>query len=276
MALFISWGGKYAIATLVLLAIGFVYKTHSVHRKREEDIKKSEEDFKIDFELNGKNVQERCNIRVVSSLIAISELYNNIINAFIGEKRKKLKNAMKDIRKLDREVKSFKKNVHDTVRTLQIEESVETGDYYVQLLDYLRETAHCMNFIVQPVFDHVDNNHAPLSQAQISDLKAFLKNFSLYLDKVVKTISSNDYKNIDKLNLYMQEILAELSKMRKNHLKRIKSDNIGTRISMLYLDILNETKNLVLFTINLAKASRDFVEQSQILTMNPGNPKISN
>jgi hypothetical protein len=45
---------------------------------------------------------------------------------------------------------------------------------------------------------------------------------------------------------------------------------------MLYLDILNETKNLVLFTINLAKTSRDFVEQSQLLTMNPGNPKISN
>ena len=273
MALFISWGGKYAITVLVLLAIGFVYKTHAVHRKREEDIRKSEEDFKVDVELNGKNVQERCNIRVVSSLIAISELYNNIIIAFIGEKRKKLKNALKEIKKLNKEVKSFKKNVHDTVRTLQIEESVETGDFYVQLLDYLRETAHCMSFIAQPIFEHVDNNHAPLSQDQASDLKSFLKNFTIYFEKVIKTISSGDYKNIDKLSLFMQELLAELSKMRKNHLKRIKSDNVGTRVSMLYLDILNETKNLILFTINLAKTSRDFAEQSLMLKMNSVNPK---
>ena len=70
---------------------------------------------------------------------------------------------------------------------------------------------------------------------------------------------------MNKLNDNMLEILAELSKMRKAHLKRIKSDNTGTRISLLYLDILSETKNLVLFIMNLAKTSRDFAEQSKIL-----------
>jgi Na+/phosphate symporter len=236
-----------------------------VHKRREEDYKKSEEDSKIDLELGSKTVQEKCNVRVISSLIAISELYNNIINAFIGEKRKKLKNALKDVKKLDKEVKSFKKNVHDTVRTLQIEESVETGDYYVQLLDYLRETAHCMNFIAQPIFEHVDNNHAPLNPEQVKDLKSFLKNFSVYVEKVIKTISSREFKDMDKVSLYMQEMMAELSKMRKNHLKRIKTDNVGTRVSLLYLDILNETKNLVLYMMNLAKTSRDFAEQSKKL-----------
>ncbi|MBN2214273.1 MAG: inorganic phosphate transporter [Bacteroidales bacterium] len=268
MAFLISWGGKYAIAGLVVLAIGFVYKTHMVHKKREDDFKKSEEDFKLDIDINGKTIQEKCNVRVVISLIAISELYSTIVNAFISEKRKKLKNALKDVRKLNKEVKSFKKNVHETVRTLQVEESIETGDYYVQLLDYLRETAHCMNFIAQPVFEHVDNNHAPLSEAQADDLKSFSKTFSAYTDKVIKTISSGKFGNMDKLNDHMLEVLAELSKMRKTHLKRIKSDNTGTRISLLYLDILSETKNLVLYIINLAKTSRDFAEQSKVLMKN--------
>jgi phosphate/sulfate permease len=265
MAFLISWGGKYAIAGLVVLAIGFVYKTHMVHKKREDDFKKSEDDFKEDMLLNGKTVQEKCNVRVVSSLIAVSELYRTIVSAFIGEKRKKLKNALKDVKKLNKEVKSFKKNVHHTVRTLQEEETVETGDFYVQLLDYLRETAHCMNFIAEPVFEHVDNNHAPLSEAQADELKSFSKNFTAYTDKVIKTISSGKFSDMNKLNDNMLEILAELSKMRKAHLKRIKSDNTGTRISLLYLDILSETKNLVLFIMNLAKTSRDFAEQSKIL-----------
>ncbi len=263
MALLISWGGKYAIAVLVLLAIGFVYKTHGIHKRREEDIKKSEEDFGFDVVLSSKTVQEKCNVRVVSSLVAVSELYRTIINAFIGEKRKKLKNALKEVKKLNKEVKSFKKNVHETVRTLQVEESIETGDHYVQLLDYLRETAHCLSFIAQPVFDHVDNNHAPLNAAQISDLKSFLKNFTVYFENVIKTITARKFQDMDKINLFMQEILAQLSKMRKSHLKRIKSDNIGTRISLLYLDILNETKNLAIYAINLAKTSRDFSEHEK-------------
>jgi Na+/phosphate symporter len=204
----------------------------------------------------------------VSSLIAVSELYNTIINGFIGEKRKKLKHVLKEVRKLNKEIKSFKKNVHETVRTLQIEESIETGDYYVQLLDYLRETAHCMNFIAQPVFEHVDNNHAPLNENQANDLKGFSKRFSVYVDNVIKTISSGKYSEINKLNNLMLEILAELSKMRKAHLKRIKSDNTGTRVSLLYLDILSESKNLALYIINLAKTSRDFAEQSSKLVLN--------
>ncbi len=263
LALLISWGGQYAIGGLILVAIALLYKTHLVHKKREEDNKKSEEDFKGDIELTGESVLEKCNLRIISSLIAVSELYNTVINAFIGEKRKKLGNALKDIKKLNKEVKSFKKNVHDTVRNLQMEGSIEIGDHYVQLLDYLREIAHCLNFIAQPIYDHVDNNHAPLNDEQAKELKSMLKNLSVFFEKVIETISSNKYQGIDKLNLYMQELLAGFAKMRKDHLKKIKSGNVGTRISMLYFDTLNETKNLILYSINLVKTSRDFAEQNK-------------
>ena len=263
LALLISWGGQYAIAGLIVVAIALVYKTHLVHKKREEDIKKSEEDFQGDVELTGDSVLEKCNLRIVSSLIAVSELYSTVINSFIDEKRKKLANTLKDIKKLNKEVKSFKKNVHDTVRNLQMEGSIEIGDHYVQLLDYLREIAHCLSFIAQPIYEHVDNNHAPLGAEQAKDLKSMLKNLAIFFEKVIETISASKYQGIDKLNLYMQELLAELAKMRKEHLKRIKAGNVGTRISMLYFDTLNETKNLILYSINLAKTSRDFAEQNK-------------
>ncbi|MFO7655943.1 MAG: inorganic phosphate transporter [Bacteroidales bacterium] len=268
LALLIHWGGPYAIAALIVVAIGFVYKTHTMHKKRESDeCKKSEEELVVDADLNGNSVLEKCNLRIVSSLIAISELYNTIINAFIGEKRKKLVKAVKEVRKLNREVKTFKKNVHETVRHLHAEGSPETGDYYVQLLDYLREIAHCMTFISQPLFEHVDNNHPPLSTAQADDLKSLLKNLKVFFDKLIKTVSTGNYQEIDKINLFMQELLAELVKMRKNHLKRIKTENLSTRVGILYLDILNETKNLILFSINLAKTSRDFTLQNQKMNL---------
>ncbi len=45
----------------------------------------------------------------------------------------------------------------------------------------------------------------------------------------------------------------------KKQIKRIKANEAGTRNSVLYLGILNETKNFLLDTINLLKSHRDFI-----------------
>ncbi len=51
-------------------------------------------------------------------------------------------------------------------------------------------------------------------------------------------------------------------KLKKRQLKRIKSKQTGTKNSELILNTLTETKNLLLYTVNLLKAQRDFVEYS--------------
>ncbi|NJK87666.1 MAG: hypothetical protein HC906_18510 [Bacteroidales bacterium] len=167
------------------------------------------------------------------------------------------------LKKLDAEVKLFKKNVHDTVQQLAEEESVETGDFYVQLLDYLRETAHCMTFVSQHIYEHIDNNHSPLDNVEIQELKSLTKNLTLFMQTVIKSISNFETGTLDKVNISMQETMGLLNRMRKDHLKRIKSNSVSTRVSMLYMDIIFETKNLVLYALNLAKTSRDFAEYSK-------------
>ena len=46
--------------------------------------------------------------------------------------------------------------------------------------------------------------------------------------------------------------------MRKAQIKRIKKGESGTKASMLFLNILNESKGLVLHAGNSVKAYRDF------------------
>lgn len=40
----------------------------------------------------------------------------------------------------------------------------------------------------------------------------------------------------------------------------IKHEVVGTKISILYLSTLAEAKNLLLYTVNLIRAQRDFVQ----------------
>jgi len=60
-----------------------------------------------------------------------------------------------------------------------------------------------------------------------------------------------------------QELLVLLGEFRKNQIKRINEREIQTRRSLLYLDILAETKNLLLYSINLLKSQRDFIVELQ-------------
>jgi len=52
-------------------------------------------------------------------------------------------------------VKKLKNKIHHTINNLR-EESIETGHYYVQVLDYLREMAHCLTFMLYSVYKHID------------------------------------------------------------------------------------------------------------------------
>jgi hypothetical protein len=78
------------------------------------------------------------------------------------------------------------------------------------------------------------------------------------MNKAVKIIESKKYDDIDKLIDSMNKLLNELALIRKVHIKTIKSQEISTRVSMLYMEVLAETKSLILYTINIVKTSRDF------------------
>jgi len=144
------------------------------------------------------------------------------------------------------------------VLKLKDEDAIETGEFYVQTLDYLRETAHSLSYIADPVFNHIDNNHATLKASESDALRKFLGAFEIYMNKAVKIIESKKYDEIDKLIESMNKLLNELALIRKVHIKTIKTQEISTRVSMLYMDVLAETKSLILYTINIVKTSRDF------------------
>ena len=55
-----------------------------------------------------------------------------------------------------------------------------------------------------------------------------------------------------------QKILDLIAKMRKKMVKLLKKAEAGTKISIVYFNTLSETKNLMLHTINIVKAQRDF------------------
>ena len=191
-------------------------------------------------------------------IASVQDLYHSSILCLIKEDWKKMKKTKRKVDELNQNTKDLKYNLYPTLRKLE-EEFIETGPYYVQILDYLRETAHCLEFIADPVYEHLDNNHPGLIPEQIRDLQDLNGSVHSFFDDVQTVIQKEDYENLDSLLNKQRKILDHITKLKKKQIKYIKSESVGTRNTMLYLTLLNESKNLLLYTINVVKSHRDFL-----------------
>lgn len=254
IANFISWGGLMAIIATILLAVFLVVRTQAIHRKRA--LKEKEEEDNQPAQ-QATDLYSACQDNVTRSVGRAEELYTSTIGALIQEKRKNLSRNIKEARQLSKDVKEMKNNIPKTIIRLE-DEAIESGHHYVQLLDYMREALHALNFIVKPAYDHINNNHRSLIPEQAAELQAISKAVRQLSQKVVETIRTERFDESEQAFDMQDAILESLSSAQKKQLKRIKKELVGTRNSILYISILNETKNFVLFIGNVLKSYRDF------------------
>ena len=261
-AYLISYGGTIAITALIILAILFIVKTHTLHRKRETE-KENEIDVDDNKVLLHSDVVEKSSRNIIQTLEIISRSYSDTIKGLAEEDRKGLKNTRKEVEGLNKKVKKLKNKIHRTINNLR-EDSIETGHYYVQVLDYLREMAHCLTFMSQNVYEHIDNNHKGLSEDQIIEFKHVASGIQRILNSVLTIMKDKNFDDIAAVTINQQEMLNYIGDLNRGQLKRIKRGEAGTKNGLLYLGVLSETKNLLLHAINLLKAERDFIIDNKV------------
>lgn len=256
----IYWGGIVAIVIVVLLVVFFIYRTYRVHKSRQSEKLADAAELEIMEVTSASHVFEKCIKHTVGTLDKVPGFYEQLLTGLINEDRQVLKELKKEIKKFNKKTKRIKDNVNDTVVHLQIDQ-IDTGHYYVQSVDYLREIAHCLNYMINPAFDHIENNHTGLDELQAAEFSEIKMGIASLYSDIINKIKSKRYNDLDQLILRQQELLQLIAEARKNQVKRLKERELHTRASLLYFDMLAETKNLLLYSINLLKSQRDFISE---------------
>lgn len=255
LALFVNWAGFVGILIILGLIILILISTHRTHKNRVKKAKDEEEEAKATED--EATITDTTRDMLIKQLLLVSSLYDRTIIAFLKEKRKSLKNLKKEVKQFDISAKLKKDNVHKFIRQLD-DSRIDAGPFYVQIHDYLRESGHSLSYVFTPAYRHVDNNHKPLNPDQQDDLKNLSRELSEYLNFIVAILRSNNFDNIKESVDKQSKLIDSIDSTRKKQVKRIKKGASGTKATMLYLDLLTETKNLVFQAGNILKAYRDF------------------
>ena len=254
----ISWGSFYAIGLVLVLSLYLMYKFHITTKLKEErDLSIS----KMSSGIKDENIIEQCTDNVYNTLFSVSDIFENLMLGIETADKKKLKELTNDVKVLNHQAKTLKDNVYKVLKQLR-KDSVSESHHYAQVLDYLRETAHCFTYMIKPAFEYFENHHSPLIDIQVEELNEVSSEFKVFNNAVLKIIELNEFNKFDDILLKQAKLLGLIERFRKIQMKRLKHEEVGSKNSILYLGILHETKNLLLQEVNLIKAQRDFVQNA--------------
>jgi Na+/phosphate symporter len=164
-----------------------------------------------------------------------------------------MKKLLKETKQLGKEVKKIKENIHVVLKKFD-ETEIESGHFYVQVIDYLKEMTNSLRHIVQPAFNHLDNNH-PLDKEQTAELVEFNDKTSEYFNYIINLLKNRDFENQDELISGRDEITNMINEILRNRIKILKKTQKGAKVSVTYIEMLTETKNLLLHVVQLVKAN---------------------
>ncbi len=258
MGLILMWGGMIAFGVITVLCLYMLIHSNFRKPKQKEE---SEKPVLPTRENLAESVVENVGTTIKNS----TRIYNRTLVALMKEDRKALKEAMQEAEQMYEYNNKLKYSVAATIKGTYGAD-LNLSLYYVQMSDYLNEMSKALVFITKPAFEHIDNNHEGLSRVQTEDLMSINGDVDIIYSRIIYMIVNSDFTDIDSVLDMRDEIFDRIADATKDELARITSGESNSKAGMLYLNILSETKTMVLQSRNLLKSQRLFMSQEGRLT----------
>lgn len=258
VAMVLMWGGNVAIFIMLgvcalLLLQGSVMIRNKI--RKQENKKVEAESGRIS---SAEDIVDNCVSEVSETMARVTDIYHQTLSGLATEDRKQLRNMVRESEELFRTAHERKHEMMPTLLKLQ-ENYVETGHYYVQVVDYLNEVAKALVHITRPSFDHINNNHEGLTREQVADLEMINNQVGVIYSRINDMLEHSTFEELDDILQMRDDLLDLLAEAIRNQIRRVKARPTTTRSSILFLTIVNETKTMVLQTRNLLKSQKYFV-----------------
>lgn len=269
VALLIYLGGIAAMAAMVGLAIYMLIRNQIMYKK-----KMKKEALREEVNTTVAKLRETTDKREALSLFrehsreelndvlrfAATEM-DKSVHGFMDENLRDLRKVLIAIEEKKAHLKQVKRVGTLGVTQLDHDIAVEKGLYYYQGNDFASEIVFSIRRLTEPCKEHVDNNFSPLSDVQKDDFGKITDHIVAFLNHCAVMVEKNDYHRLDDLITESTTLTSQLTALKKGELKRIQGQSGSTKVSMVYLNMVQEAQNVVSFTANLMKVSRKFQKE---------------
>lgn len=181
-----------------------------------------------------------------------------IVNGMMKEDVRSLRQASHAIEDEKSKWKRYRRKEILGMRKIDYMLAVEKNTWFHLGCNNCTQIIYCLKRMLEPVMEHVDNNFNPLPDNYKSELDPLLNDVCNYLERTKGMISSGDFNTADELLVEGNAIKSRISQIRHQQQDRMQREDSNIKVSLLYLNTLQEMQELISMMRHLLRASKRF------------------
>lgn len=264
VAMLMHVGGFVAACIMMALAIFLLIRSNIRYKKKAE-----EENGDVTFNQMMLSTDKSEILTLLSKHIADSQsdfleyvntTFRQITDGFIKEDLGMLHKAESTMRRKREELKNSRRKEMIGFRKIDPEVAMEKNTWFHLGRNSCEEILYCLRRIADPCEEHVDNNFVPLSKEQVKEYIPLRDTVLFLLRRTEKILQTDSYDEVDEVRREAEELKDCLEKAREAQMQRMQSSKENIAVAYLYLNLLQETRELTSSLRHLLRASKGFRE----------------
>ncbi len=252
VAIIMCFGGFWGIVVMLLIAGALLIKsTFFTHGDKQE--------IKL-LDVNNEAAVHDFGEAAAGRLGRMIGIYKAMVHALLNEDRDTLKRLRKKTRSLKRDLELVNENeVIPTLRNIP-RQLADRGQLIFRISQISCATCDCLLTLVKASFNHIDNNHAGLNEAQGKDLLTLTEKIGRFYPDLTDMLVAGNYRGIESMLEDTVKLGNDFAELITRHLMHSAADDSSMRNGILYLTLLNETRAMVSHAFSLIRCIKELFE----------------
>ncbi len=258
----------------IVVAVVLLVRSNIKYSKKEK-AEQQDDIFKRMMASKDKNeilalLRQHVKETLISYITFSEDTYVKVTDGFIHEDLKSLRKAMNATDDQKKMLKKRRRKELLGLRRIPITIAIEKNTWFHLGSNSCEEMLYCLKRICEPCKEHVDNNFNPISKDCVTEFLPVREELCRLMERTRTAIENNNYEEADDILAKGDALKNSISSLRKQMMNRMQeADNASLKASMVYLNILQESQELVSIWRHLLRASRffqgDYVLQESVL-----------
>ena len=266
VCLIMFYGGILAKILFMVLVVALLINSNRKYASKEKEGEKEDvfrlmmrtRDPEIVLDLLMKHVSRT---QSFMTRFAIDE-FNNIIDGLENERTRTLRKVSNELSKEKDMLKKFRRQELLALKRVPTEIAIERNTWFHLGINSSEQYIYCLRRILEPIKEHVDNNFNPIPQVYINEFRPLRATINDLMQQTETQISTCRFEHYRDTLALADKCKDELSIVRKRHIDRITEmkDNNLLQVSLVYLNLLQESQQLLSNMRHQLRAAKKFME----------------
>ena len=185
-----------------------------------------------------------------------------IIDGFENEKPSTLRKADRELRNERDELKKYRRQELLALRRVPTSIAIERNTWFHLGINSSEQYIYCLRRMLDPVKEHVDNSFNPLPATYINEYQDMKNRICELMKQTESMISTRRFEHYRDVLADADQCKDDLSVLRKRHIDRLQATSTegGLQVALVYLNILQESQQLLSNMRHQLRAAKKFME----------------